>query len=222
MPYKDIEKRRECCRENYKKNKEKRMQRKKQWREDNKEKIKQYYQNNKDKILEQTKRYKEENKDRIKKNNKHYRKKNKEKISEQRKKYYKENKEQCIERGNKYRQKRYNSDITFRIGRCVSSSLNRYLKDNNLSKGGRRWENLVGYTVQELKNHITKLFKKGMTWDNYGEWHIDHIVPKSFFKYTSTDDVEFKYCWSLNNLQPLWAEENLSKSNKIIFYDQGR
>ena len=81
---------------------------------------------------------------------------------------------------------------------------------------------IIGCDWQQFKIHIEEEFQDGMTWDNYGEWHIDHIVPKSFFKYTSTDDVEFKYCWSLNNLQPLWAEENLGKSNKIIFYDQGR
>ena len=55
-----------------------------------------------------------------------------------------------------------------------------------------------------------------MTWDNHGEWHIDHIVPISFFEYDSTDDVEFKYCWSLYNLQPLWSGENLRKYNNLV------
>jgi hypothetical protein len=85
-----------------------------------------------------------------------------------------------------------------------------------MSKRGKHWENLIGYTSQDLKDHIEKIFQSGMSWDNYGLWQIDHIIPKSFFKYTSTDDVEFKYCWSLNNLQPLWAFDNISKSDKII------
>ena len=55
-----------------------------------------------------------------------------------------------------------------------------------------------------------------MTWGNYGKWHVDHIIPQAFFKYTSTDDVEFKYCWSLNNLQPLWAKDNIKKKDKIL------
>ena len=55
-----------------------------------------------------------------------------------------------------------------------------------------------------------------MTWDNYGKWHIDHIVPRSFFEFTSIEDTEFKYCWSLDNLQPLWSAENITKSNKIL------
>ena len=55
-----------------------------------------------------------------------------------------------------------------------------------------------------------------MTWDNYGEWHIDHIIPISYFDYSSYDDETFKICWDLNNLQPLWAKDNLIKSNKLI------
>ena len=54
-----------------------------------------------------------------------------------------------------------------------------------------------------------------MTWYNHGDWHVDHVIPLSFFKYDSTDDVEFKFCWSLENLQPLWAEDNISKSDKF-------
>ena len=54
-----------------------------------------------------------------------------------------------------------------------------------------------------------------MTWDNYGEWHIDHKKPKSLFDYDSPKDQAFKDCWSLANLQPLWAEDNKNKSNKF-------
>jgi hypothetical protein len=54
-----------------------------------------------------------------------------------------------------------------------------------------------------------------MTWDNYGEWHVDHIKPISSFKITEIGDKEFMSCWSLENLQPLWGEENIRKSNKL-------
>ena len=50
-----------------------------------------------------------------------------------------------------------------------------------------------------------------MTWDNYGKWHVDHIIPKSKFKFKSIDDAGLKECWKLENLQPLWAEDNLSE-----------
>jgi len=66
------------------------------------------------------------------------------------------------------------------------------------------------------KNHLEKQFKDGMTWDNYGDWHIDHIRPISSFNFKSYEDKEFKECWDLNNLQPLWAEENIRKHNRIL------
>lgn len=79
-------------------------------------------------------------------------------------------------------------------------------------KHGRRWEGLVGYTLEQLCAHLEKQFLPGMGWHNMGEWHIDHIVPKSGYNYQSTDDPDFKRAWALENLQPLWAEDNLKKS----------
>lgn len=83
------------------------------------------------------------------------------------------------------------------------------------------WENIVGYTVQELKEHLESQFKDGMSWENYGKygWHIDHIIPISLWKYNSYGDREFKQCWALANLQPLWAKENKSKGNKCYTGD---
>jgi len=54
-----------------------------------------------------------------------------------------------------------------------------------------------------------------VTWDNYGEWHIDHIIPKSIFNYTDVIHIDFKRCWALDNLRPLWAMENLKKHTKL-------
>jgi hypothetical protein len=54
-----------------------------------------------------------------------------------------------------------------------------------------------------------------MSWENYGKWHIDHITPLSSFDIQNYNDENFKKCWSLENLQPLWAEDNLKKSNKV-------
>ena len=53
-----------------------------------------------------------------------------------------------------------------------------------------------------------------MSWDNYGEWHLDHIKPKSLFNIKEFGDEEFIGCWSMENLQPLWARENMSKGDK--------
>ena len=84
-------------------------------------------------------------------------------------------------------------------------------------KNGRHWETLVGFTVDQLKKHLEKQFKPGMNWENYGKqgWEIDHIIPISAFNFEKTEDIDFKRCWALKNLQPLWAKENLRKHAKL-------
>ena len=94
------------------------------------------------------------------------------------------------------------------ISRSILASL-------RTSKNGRHWEELVGYTINELKEHLERLFKSGMTWENYGKWHIDHIIPKSKFNFVTPEDLDFKKCWALKNLQPLEAKQNMSKGNKF-------
>lgn len=70
---------------------------------------------------------------------------------------------------------------------------------------------LVGYTGHELREHLERQFEPGMNWDNYGEWHVDHIIPLSSFCITSLNDPELRRAWGLPNLRPLWAKENLRK-----------
>lgn len=81
-------------------------------------------------------------------------------------------------------------------------------KTNNSGKGSK----LFGCTSQQLRDHLENQFKPGMTWENYGKWHVDHIVPVSSF---NLNDIEQRNkCYNYTNLQPLWAEENMKKSNK--------
>jgi len=56
-----------------------------------------------------------------------------------------------------------------------------------------------------------------MSWNNYGYygWHIDHIIPVSWWQFNSPEDREFKQCWALCNLQPLWRKDNQIKSDKM-------
>ncbi len=75
-------------------------------------------------------------------------------------------------------------------------------------------ESAVGYSVADLRRHIERQFIDGMSWENMTEWHIDHIVPKSSFAYHSPDDPDFRACWALTNLRPLWRQANISKSAK--------
>ena len=95
----------------------------------------------------------------------------------------------------------------------IGGAIWRSLKQN---KAGRKWELLVGYTVDDLKTHLERLFTPDMNWEKFlkGKIHIDHIKPKSLFNYTKAEDPEFKECWALSNLQPLEAKKNIKKSNK--------
>jgi len=100
-----------------------------------------------------------------------------------------------------------------RLNQNISRRMRQSLKSN---KNGNKWETLVTYTLEDLKKHLEKQFSEGMNWENYGEWHIDHIRPISSYVIENYEDKSFKDCWSLNNLRPLWAKENLSKGGKII------
>lgn len=124
--------------------------------------------------------------------------------------YYKKNPEKRVKRSKEECLKRYYKNrVNMNFSRRMRKSLNG-LKDC------RSWESLVGYTLFDLKSHLEKQFKIGMTWDNYGEWEIDHVKPIAKFIITNTDDAEFKECWGLDNIQPLWRLENLNKGDKYL------
>lgn len=102
-----------------------------------------------------------------------------------------------------------------KIDCAISAGIRDTLKRGE--KRGTKWEKLVGYTVDELMRHLEKQFHPGMSWENYGRggWHIDHKIPKSAFNYETPYDFDFKRCWALQNLQPLWEPDNIKKGNKI-------
>lgn len=83
------------------------------------------------------------------------------------------------------------------------------------NKNTKSWESLVGYTKDKLKKHIEKKFLKGMSWDNTSLWHIDHIIPISAFNFEIPEDIDFKRCFALKNLRPLWAKDNMIKNDKL-------
>ena len=182
--------------------------------------------------LEVNKKYKENNLDFVKELKVEWSKS--EIGKESKKKYYKNNTEIIKIKSSKYREKnidlirekeankrktgeykRYRNLYT-KSHRLIyphiyawRSTLRNTLKRLKSKKSASTIE-ILGYSPDDLKNHIESLFKDGMTWDNYGEWHIDHIKPVSIFDYN--EDISVVN--SLLNLQPLWAFENFSKSNK--------
>lgn len=80
-------------------------------------------------------------------------------------------------------------------------------------KDGRKWKLLAGYGLSELMSRLESLFTDGMSWENYGRngWHVDHIIPITAFHCNSTDDKDWKACWAIENLQPMWEAENIRK-----------
>jgi len=89
------------------------------------------------------------------------------------------------------------------------------LKQRGIRKSEKTFT-LLGCTKEELIEHIESHFteENDYSWDNMSEWHIDHIRPVASFNFTTTECEDFKKCWALNNLQPLWASDNMSKHNK--------
>ena len=73
---------------------------------------------------------------------------------------------------------------------------------------------LLGCTIDHVRQHLEAQFTDGMTWDNHGEWHIDHIKPCASFDLTDADQQ--RECFNYTNLQPLWAKDNLAKGAKIL------
>jgi hypothetical protein len=165
---------------------------------------KKYRIDNKEKIKEYNTKWNKENQEYYKKYFEEYNKLNYEKEKERKLKWSRDNKEYS----NNYQKQRKKEDILFRLKTNIRTSVNRYLK----YKSKHTFE-IVGCSPQFLKEHLESQFIDGMTWENRSEWHIDHIIPLSSAK---TEDELYMLC-HYKNLQPLWAEDNLKKSNKILY-----
>lgn len=173
--------------------------------------------------------------------NKKYRKDNHEKVKEARKAHYQANIEKMrlekIKYNDKTKEKKKAYDLIYR--ELNKDKIKKYKKDwelankdnpiNKIKKNLRRRINhvlknnkksnttfeLIGCTPEFFKDYIASLFKDGMSWDNYGEWHIDHITP--CFTFDLSKPEEQNKCFHYSNQRPLWAKENLTRS-RIEFY----
>lgn len=166
-----------------------------------------YYENNKEKATKATRKWQDEHHERCLENKRIWKKANPDKVKEQYQRWWNKNPEKSKKLFRKYagdRRKTINGNLVSRIAPAMSRSLRE-------GKGGRSWESLVGYTVDDLRKHIENQFIEGMNWENKGLWHIDHKIPLSAFNFQTPEDDDFHKAWALSNLQPLWAKENLSK-----------
>jgi hypothetical protein len=136
-------------------------------------------------------------------------------LKEKHTKWREENREHVNQYARDYERKRRAEDPKYRLGVRTRTAVWQMLKERNVNKTNKTFD-LLGYTLEELMSHLEALFTEGMTWDNYGEWHVDHKIPMTSFNFETTEDREFKLCWCLDNLQPLWGPENLSKGTKLL------
>jgi len=138
---------------------------------------------------------------------------------EYRKEYLKEYREKNIDNIRKtkrdYERNRKASDPLYKLISNFRTAIYTVLKESNVDKYGHYFD-VLQYTPEELINHLEKQFKDDMTWDNYGIWHVDHKFPITSFDIQEMGDEEFMKCWCLDNLQPMWGEENIRKSNKVF------
>jgi hypothetical protein len=161
---------------------------------------KKYYEKNKNTLSEYHKDWSKTNRDDLRKYHSTWREDNKEHVNK-----YKRD----------YERKRRAEDPKYRLGVRTRTAVWQLLKERGVKKTNKTFD-LLDYSIEELMTHLELLFTTGMTWGNYGEWHVDHKIPMNSFQFESTDDIGFKECWKLNNLQPLWGPENLSKGTKFL------
>ena len=142
-----------------------------------------------------------------------YNKKHYHKNSANLKQYAKEYRQTHRASINRYVNQRLKNDPGYRVrhhlGSRIRSALEKY-KKRGYGKAAKTMD-LLGCTISEFMAYMGAQFVHGMTWDNYGEWHIDHIIPCVVFDLT--DPVEQKQCFHYSNLQPLWAKDNYEKGS---------
>ena len=133
------------------------------------------------------------------------------KMNEQSKEWRKKNPERVKEKRNKWISDNYKNNPLYYLRKQISSRTRLFLRRKGLMKS-ESTESMLGCDYVTFVKHIESLFKDGMNWDNKDKWHLDHIIPLS-----SADTVEeINKLGHYTNLQPLWAEDNLKKGNRIL------
>jgi len=122
-----------------------------------------------------------------------------------------EHRKTVIKRVVDYERQQLKSNLEYKIKHNLRSRLSSAIRSQSCGKY-RNTEKLTGCSVKILREHIERLFDEKMSWENYGEWHIDHIRPCCSFDLSNED--EQLECFHYTNLQPLWAKDNLSKGSK--------
>jgi hypothetical protein len=158
---------------------------------------------------------KPETKKRKSENHKKWSEQNKEHLSKYLKEYREKNVDKIRKTKRDYERNRKANDPLYKLISNFRTAIYQVLKENRVDKN-QSYFDVLQYTPEQLIVHLEKQFTERITWENYGEWHVDHKLPISSFNIQEMGDSEFMKCWSLENLQPMWGEENIRKSNKIF------
>ena len=161
------------------------------------------------------KKWREKNKDYLCEKHKKWSEKNREHLNEYHKNWRETNIDKHRENKRNYEKYRKANDPLYKLIANFRTAIYQVLKENNLNKNGHYFV-ILKYTPEELIQHLESQFTDGMNWENYGDWHVDHKLPITYFRISEPGDEEFMKCWSLDNLQPMWGEENIKKSNKVL------
>lgn len=158
-------------------------------------------------IAEYEAAFREQNKDAMADKQREWAERNRKEYRQYQTKWKRDNQEHWRE----YNKRKLQDDKNHHLRRIKRSRL--YCAMFRGVKGGSAVKNL-GCTIDQLKLHLESLFLPGMSWGNYGEWHIDHKLPLAHFDLR--DPRQVAEACNYTNLQPLWAEDNLKKSDKIL------
>ncbi len=139
---------------------------------------------------------------------KEYYENNLERLREYSKQYYHKNKKNSRKKSDEWKKNKMKEDGFFRMKKNLRDRIRQYLIGENKSI---RTRDVVGLDKNEFKLYIQSKFDKDMSWENYGQWHLDHIIPLCHAK----DNVDALNLNHYSNLQPLWAEDNLKKNRKL-------
>ena len=145
-----------------------------------------------------------------------WQKDNRDRLNDYHKKWRTDNIDKWRQTKRDYERNRKSIDPLYKLISNFRTAIYQVLKESNVEKN-RHYFDILQYTPEELIIHLESQFKDTMSWDNYGEWHVDHKLPITSFNIEEMGDKEFMKCWALENLQPMWGEENIRKSNKILF-----
>lgn len=200
-----------------------------QKRERNRARVKKYYHDNLDKVraaaakrradpeyrkrhAAYAKQWELDNKERAQAKRNKWNAEHKEQVAGWKTKYRDNNRDRVRKSAREYVGRRRDTDDNFRLRAALRTRIHSALNSKGVRKLSRT-ELLLGCTIQFLKGYLEARFQPGMSWENYGIWHVDHIMPCD--AYDLRDTAQQMACFNYANLQPLWGAENVRKGSKL-------